>query len=290
MKSILLMGAVVLSTTLCAQKVPDKLTFQKGQKYEVTTVVENVNTMTMMGQNMDMKMNLTTTRVLDVGDVSKDVATIESKVKRMQFSFEGMGKNETFDSEKEEDMKGEGGKMAEKGLKNKYTMKVDATGKILEVKADDDNPNKSPEGQGSLVMGPLESMMAGFDLPKAGDRLELSFLPSGSGAKGFTWSDTTSADKDTKRKANYTIADVTDSDVVIDFSEDVASKSVQEQMGMEINIDRKDKSTGKITLDRKTGLLKQQVVSIKSESLAEMMGQSMPVNSMTTKTITVKAL
>ena len=76
MKSILLMGAVVLSTTLCAQKVPDKLTFQKGQKYEVTTVVENVNTMTMMGQNMDMKMNLTTTRVLDVGDVSKDVATI----------------------------------------------------------------------------------------------------------------------------------------------------------------------------------------------------------------------
>ena len=104
MKSILLMGAVVLSTTLCAQKVPDKLTFQKGQKYEVTTVVENVNTMTMMGQNMDMKMNLTTTRVLDVGDVSKDVATIESKVKRMQFSFEGMGKNETFDSEKEEDM------------------------------------------------------------------------------------------------------------------------------------------------------------------------------------------
>src|SRR5215203_1052389 len=184
MKSILLLGAVVMATTLYAQKAPGKLAFQKGQKYEVTTIVDNVNSMSMMGQNMDMKMSMTTTRVLDVGEVNKNVATIESKVKRMQFSFEGMGKSETFDSEKEEDMKGEGGKMAEKGLKNKYTMKVDGSGKILEVKADDDNPNKNADGSEAAMLGALDGMMSGFDLPKAGDRLELSFLPGGSIAKG----------------------------------------------------------------------------------------------------------
>lgn len=289
MKSFFLLGAVVLSSTLFAQKVPNKLAFQKGQKFEVITVVDNVNSMEMMGQSMDMKMNMTTTRTLDIGEVSKDIATIESKVKRMQFSFEGMGKTESFDSEKEEDMKGEGGKMAEKGLKNKYTMKVDGSGKILEVKADDDNPNKNDSVQQDDMMGgALQGVMEGFNLPKAGDRLELGILPSQAVSKGSTWTDTTSANKDEKRKASYTVADVTDSEVLIDFTEEVSAKTMKENMGMEINIDRKDKSSGKITLDRKTGFLKQQVVTIKSEATAEMMGQTMPVNSTTTKTITVK--
>jgi hypothetical protein len=291
MKSFFLLGAVVLSSTLFAQKVPNKLAFQKGQKFEVVTVVDNVNTMEMMGQSMDMKMNMTTTRTLDIGDVNKDVTTIESKVKRMQFSFEGMGKTESFDSEKEEDMKGDGGKMAEKGLKNKYTMKVDGSGKILEVKADDDNPNKNDSVQQADMMGgAMQGVMEGFNLPKAGDRLELSILPSQALSKGSTWTDTTSANKDEKRKANYTVADVTDSEVLIDYTEEVSAKTVQENMGMEINIDRKDKSSGKITLDRKTGILKQQVVTIKSEATAEMMGQTMPVNSTTTKTIKVKTM
>ena len=290
MKKIILLGAIVLSTAGYAQKVSNKLAFQKGQKFEITTIVDNVNSMEMMGQSMDMKMNMTTTRTLDIGDVANNVATIESKVKRMQFFFEGMGKTEKFDSEKEEDMKGEGGKMAEKALKNKYTMKVDGSGKILDVKADDDNPNKAPAAKNDDMMGGLEGIMDGFDLPKAGDRLQLSILPAQEINKGSTWADTTAASKDEKRKANYTVTNITDNEILIDFTEEVAAKMVKENMGMEINIDKKDNSTGKITLDRKTGFLKQQTVTTKSAATAEVMGQTMPVNSTVTKTVTVKAM
>jgi hypothetical protein len=290
MKKIILIGALAVSTACLGQKLSNKLALQKGQKYEITTVVDNVNTTEMMGQSMDMKMNMTTTRTLDVEDVQKDVATVESKVKRMQFNFEGMGQSQKFDSENEEDMKGEGGKMAEKGLKNKYSMKVDAQGKILEVTADDDNPNKAGNAESTGMGGPMDGMMEGFDLPKVGARLDLSILPAQEVSKGSTWTDTTSASKDEKRKASFTVADVTDSEVLIDFTEEVNAKTVRENMGMEVNIDRKDQSTGKITLDRKTGLLKKQVVTTKTEATAEVMGQKMPVNATTTKTVTVKAL
>ncbi|HEY1112945.1 MAG TPA: DUF6263 family protein [Chitinophagaceae bacterium] len=290
MKKIFLIGAIAVSTACMGQKVSNKLTFQKGAKYEITTIVDNNNTMEMMGQSMDMKMNMTTTRTLDIENVDKNVATIESKVKRMQFNFEGMGQAQKFDSENEADMKGEGGKMAEKALKNKYSMQVDATGKILAVTPDDDNPNKADAAPSGTMGGPMDGMMEGFDLPKTGTRLDLSILPAGEVSKGSTWTDTTSANKDEKRKANYTVTGITDSEVQIEYSEQVDANTVQQNMGMEVNIERKDQSTGKITLDRKTGLLKQQVVTTKTEATAEMMGQRMPMNATTTKTITVRAM
>ena len=290
MKQIFLIGALAVSTACLGQKVSSKLTFQPGQKYEITTIVDNVNTTEMMGQSMDMKMNMTTTRVLDVGKVDKNVATIESKVKRMQYNFEGMGQSQKFDSENEADMKGEGGKMAEKALKNKFSMKVDASGKILEVTPDDNNPNKADAAVSGSMGGPMDGMMEGFDLPKTGSRIDLSVLPAGDVSKGSSWTDTTSGNGDEKRKAAYTITGVTDNEVLIDYTEEVAATTTREQMGMEVNIQRKDQSSGKITLDRKTGLLKQQVVTTKTEATAEVMGQRMPVNATTTKTVTVKAM
>jgi hypothetical protein len=290
MKKIFLLGAIALSTACLGQKVSNKLALQKGQKYEITTIVDNVNTTEMMGQSMDMKMNMTTTRTLDVEGVDKNIATIESKVKRMQYNFEGMGQSQKFDSENEADMKGEGGKMAEKALKNKYSMKVDATGKILEVTPDDDNPNKAENAASGSMGGPMDGMMEGFDLPKTGTRLDVSFLPATEVSKGSTWTDTTAVNKDEKRKALFTVTGVTDNEVLIDYTEEVAATTTREQMGMEVNIERKDQSTGKITLDRKTGLLKQQTVTTKTEATAEVMGQRMPVNATTTKTVTVKAL
>lgn len=290
MKKIFLFGAIAISTVCMGQKVSNKLTFQKGQKYEITTVMDNNNTMEMMGQSMDMKMNMTTTRTLDIENVDKNVATIESKVKRMQFNFEGMGQTQKFDSENEADMKGEGGKMAEKALKNKYSMKVDATGRILEVTPDDDNPNKADAAVSGTMGGPMDGMMEGFDLPKTGSRIDLSILPATEVSKGSTWTDTTSANKDEKRKANYTVTGITDSEVQIEFTEVVNANTTQENMGMEVNIERKDQSSGKIILDRKTGLLKQQVVTTKTEATAEMMGQRMPMNATTTRTITVRAM
>lgn len=287
MKKIFLPALLIFSMAGQAQKVSNTLAFQKGQKLEVVTTVKSNSEM--MGQTMDL--NIVAIRLLDIEDVSNGNAVIESKMKRMQFHFDGMGKSESFDSEKESDRNSDMGKNFEKALKNKFTMTVDPTGKITAVKADDDNPNTVQDEAkgGDMVSGMMAGLMDGFSLPKAGDVTEFSILPGREVGKGERWTDTTSANPDEKRKASFTVAEVTASEVIIDYTEDIATRMTQENMGMEVTIDKKDKSTGRILLDRKTGLLKQRTVNTETSGTASVMGQEIPLDSKATKTIMVSS-
>ena len=288
MKHTLLLVAVACSLTASAQKVSNKLAFKKGQKLEMISQVNSVISMDMMGQSMDTKVNATITRLFDIANVANGATTIEHKMKRMQMNFDiPMQGSQSFDTEKESDMKGDGGKMAEKAMKNKYTMTVDATGKITAVKADDDNPNKG-ESTGSAadpMSGALSQIADGMDLPKAGDISDFKILPDTEVSKGQSWTDST---KDSK--TIYTLSDVTATDIIIDYTEDAKTERKQETQGMEISISSKDKTTGKIILDKSTGLLKEKTANTTSEGIMEMMGQTLPMNTKITKTITVKPI
>lgn len=285
MKHTLLLVAVACSLSASAQKVSNKLTFKKGQKLEMVSQVNSVISMDMMGQSIDTKIDATITRLFDVADVAKGAATIEHKMKRMQMNFDvPMQGTQTFDTENETDMKGEGGKMAEKAMKNKYTMTLDPTGKITAVKADDDNPNKNDSAvvQADPMAGALSQIAAGMDLPKSGDLSEFKILPDYEVSKGQSWADST---KDSKTV--YTLTDITNTDIIIDYTEDATTQRTQEAQGMEITMSSKDKTTGKIILDKNTGLLKERTTTTNSEGTMEMMGQSLPMNTKLTKKITV---
>jgi hypothetical protein len=287
MKKLVLPALIVFSLAANAQKVSNKLQFQKGQKLEVQTTVKS--TSEMMGQTMQV--DLTSTRVLDVQEVAGGNATIENKIKRLLVNFDGMGKTESFDSDKESDRNSEMGKSLSKGMKNTYHMTVDPTGKITAVKAGADNPNKATDSAGGqdMMSGMMDGIMEGFSLPAVGNASEFAILPAKEVGKGESWTDTTSTDKDVKRSATYTVSDINANEIVLDYTEDVATKTTKENMGMEINIDRKDKNTGKVTLDRKTGLLKQRTVTSQTTGTASVMGQEIPLDAKSTKTVTVTA-
>jgi len=287
MKQLFLVAAIVFAATGFAQKVNNKLTFQKGQKLEMTSKVNTLISMEMMGQAMESKIDATVTRLFDVEDVTNNSATLEHKVKRIQMNFEApMQGAQTFDSDNEKDMKGDGGKTMEKALKNKYTMTVDAGGKITAVKADDNNPNKTPtKADADMMSNALAQFAAGFDLPKTGDTSEFMILPAKELAKGESWTNALG-----NAKTVYTLADVTDADIIINYTEEASTSRTQEAMGQEIKMSSKDKTTGKITLDKKTGLLKEKIATTNSEGNMEMAGQTMPMNTKTTKTITVKRI
>ncbi len=287
MKQLFLVAAIAFATTGFAQKVNNKLTFQKGQKLEMTSKVNALISMEMMGQAMESKIDATVTRLFDVEDVTNNSATLEHKVKRIQMNFEApMQGAQTFDSDNEKDMKGDGGKTMEKALKNKYSMTVDAGGKITAVKADDNNPNKTPtKADADMMSNALAQFAAGFDLPKTGDTSEFMILPAKELAKGESWTNALG-----NAKTVYTLADVTDADIIIDYTEEASTSRTQEAMGQEIKMSSKDKTTGKITLDKKTGLLKEKTATTNSEGNMEMAGQTMPMNTKTTKTVTVKAI
>ena len=286
MKKVFLSTLVVVSLAAQAQKVSNKLQFQKGQKLEMQTTVKSSSQM--MGQAIDI--NVVSNRTLDVADVAKGNATIESKVKRLQVDFDGMGQKKSYDSDKEEDRNSDMGKEFEKGLKNTFTMTLDPYGKVMAVKAMDDNPNKASadtsEG-GDMMSGMMDGLMEGFDLPQTGDATEFAVLPAKEVSKGYTWTDTTSADKDTRRKATYTVSDINSHDILLDYTEQLDTKTSKENMGMQVDIDKHDKNTGKITLDRKTGLLKQKTVTTETTGSASVMGQEIPLDTKSTKTVVV---
>lgn len=285
MKQILVPAALLLSLTGVAQKVSNKLNFQKGQKLEMVAKVNTVISMEMMGQTMDTKMDATITRMFDVENVANGAATIEHKVKRIQMHFEApMAGSQSFDSENEKDLKSDAGKNMEKAIKNKYTMTVDAAGKITAVKADDDNPNNATAVKEDDMMANIMSQLSmGIELPKVGDTSEFLILPRAEMTKGETWTDSSN-----NSKTVYTLSEITDTDIVVTYTQEASTQRTQEAMGQEITMNSKDKTTGRITLDKKTGLLKERTADTISTGKMEMMGQSVPLSTKTTKTVTVK--
>lgn len=288
MKKFLFIASFALSLTAFSQKISNKLTFQKGQKLEMITETKKTSTMELMGQPMESKLTSTMTESFDVEAANADSATMEHKVKHLVFTLEGRGQTQNFDSEKESDRKGDIGKMLDKGLKNKYTTTINSSGNIMSVKTADDNVNANQNGQEEAMAGLLSSQLGlNLGLPKSGSASPFKILPANEVAPGDTWVDT--ADNNgIKRSTTYKVNKVTASDVVIDYAEEVTINSTQQIMGVDATINSTDKTTGQITLDKNTGLLKQKTANIESKGVMEGQGMTIPSTGKTTVTITVK--
>ncbi|MBA2330768.1 MAG: DUF6263 family protein [Bacteroidota bacterium] len=282
MKYILFLVSFAFIANLNAQKINGQINFPKGKKLEVVSEIKAIVTQEMMGQEMEMNVNTTIERSLDIENVSNGNATVEHKVKRIQMNFDSPMGAQTFDSENEKDMKGDAGKTLEKSLKNKYTMTIDNTGKIIAVKADDDNPNEKKDANDPMS-GAMAQYAEGLQVPNVNDFTDLKILPNREISKGETWTDSLN-----ESKFIYTLSDIRENDVVVDYTETAKISRKQEMMGMEISITSNDKTTGKIIVDRKSGLMKEKTSTTVSDGTTEVMGQSIPTTSKTTRTITVK--
>jgi Family of unknown function (DUF6263) len=286
MKQILFVLLVAISTGAAAQKVDAKLHFQKG-KLDVITVVDRTSTFEVMSQSMESIAKSTTHEILDVQNVSGNAIIIEHKLKRLIFSAEQMGQNQTFDSEKDEDRKGEMGKMIEKNLKDKYTMTVDNTGKIITVT--DDQISKGKNDKNLEGMADMIGSQLGINLtiPKAGAYSMFKILPNKTIALGDAWVDTNST-KGISRKTMYRVNTITNDEIILDVTEETTTAMVQQMMGQNANVNMTDKFKGRITIDKKTGLLKKRTGTSVSEGTVEAQGMTIPMTAKTSITTTVK--
>ena len=272
--TIMLLGAI----TAQSQKINNNLAFEKGKKLEMTiTVSSNV---TSMGNTT---IEAVIERSFDVEDLVNGNAVIEHKIKRIRFSMESMMGAESFDSENEDDRKGEIGKAMEKTLKNKYTMTLDATGKVIDIKKDDDNKTAAKDLNEEMIANILSQVGEGLQTPEVGESSDFKILPDRELTKGEAWTDST-----TDRKTTYTVEDITATDIIISFVEEKKVEKKQEMMGNVLTIVSVENSTGTITLDIKSGLLKEKSATTDSTGTIDVMGNTMPVISNTTKKWTVR--
>ena len=289
MKKIVCIAGLALSLNGLAQNAEGKIYFPKGQKLEVTTETKKTATMEMMGQAMESTVNSTLTEVFDIEEVSGSETTIGHKVKRLVFSAEGMGNMQRFDSEKEEDRKGQMGKMMEKSLKNKYTMTVDHYGMVKAVQIERDSADRGKNAE-QEQLAELASAQLGFKggAPKAGDPSFFKILPVKTIKEGDTWMDSSFVNGQ-KRTAVYSVSRITGTDIILDYTETVNINSKQQIMGQEAAIKGDEKIVGQITLDKNTGLLKQKTATVDSSGSLEAQGMSIPSTGKSTITVTVKA-
>lgn len=286
MKKIFLFLALAFSLNGMTQKNNSKVAFPKGQKLEMTAQTKAVITQEVMGQSMDMNVNSTIVRSFDIEEVNNGTAKIEHKIKKLQFAFDAMGQAQSFDSEKPEDMKSEIGKSLEKSIKNKYSMSVDETGTILSVKADEENPNVSEKSESDVMGNMMGQFAEGLQVPKTGEVISLKVTSSNQLNKGQSWSDSLTGEE--KGIVKYTVTDVTGSEILIDYvSEGITKKKQEVGGGVEMDVNLKNKTTGIIALDKKSGLLKRRTVESEGSGSMEVMGQSIPMKSKISGTITV---
>jgi hypothetical protein len=282
MKFVFLLTGLTLAFTGFSQKLSNQIQFEKGKKLEMVIQVNMVVTQAMG----DSKVNMNLTRIFDVNDVVNNTAVMEHKIKRVQFSMDNaMMGSQSFDSDKESDMKEDLGKAFEKGLKKKYTMTVDARGQVVSVKQEEENDKKKVSAEGDMMTGMMNQLSKGMDVPKKGDFTEFHILPDHEVAKGESWTDSLGG-----RTTVYTLTELTENEAIINFTEVEKIERVQEMMGREIQVKSTDKTTGRVILDRKTGLMKERSSSFESSGEMQMMGQTIPITRTGTKTITVHTL
>lgn len=286
MKTAFLFFSLLLSTTVFSQKASGKLRFEQGQVFDISIVIKTSIVQQAMGQAIDFNVDASGFHSYKVTNTTDDNSTLNHQVNHIAFAFDGMGQKIKFDSKNEKDMNGRLGKPVKELLEKKYDMIIDSNGKTLMVV-----PEKIQLSATDNSMAIISSMLRDvFDLvqpPKKGSSSFFKVLPNGETEKAKPWTESYTNDNG-KFDAAYSIADINDTTIVIDFVASSVTIAKAEMMGSETTTTMNNKSTGKIYLDRNTCIIKEKTFTTESTGNTEASFGTLPVTSKTTTTILVK--
>lgn len=273
-------------TASFGQYVSGKIKLEQGQTLDIAMVVKTSVIQQAGDQSIDFNVGATCNHSYKVTNTTEDNSTLHHQLQRIKFSFEGMGPKRSFDSNEEKDMKGPFGKPMKEMLDKPYDIVIDSNGKTLMAM-----PEKIQFSETDNQMAILSSMLKDvIDLvqpPQKGKNSFFKVLPDTATGKGFDW--TESYENETgKFNTAYEISDLTDSTIIIDFAASSVTITKAEMMGTETTTTMNNKSTGKIILDKMTGIIRGKIINTESNGSTESAFGNLPVTSKTTTTIMVR--
>ncbi|MEK7226082.1 MAG: DUF6263 family protein [Bacteroidota bacterium] len=276
----------VLTTSTCfSQKINGKLKFEQGQILHITTQLKTSISQQAGGQVIDFSLDASGEQAYKVTNATADNSTLHHQLQRIIFSFDGMGRKMDFDSKNEKDMNGMFGKPIMERLDKNYNIIIDSGGKVLMTL-----PEKIQLTETDSRMAIINSLLKDIiDLVHPPQKDKASFfkvLPDNEVGKGDAWTISSQTDNG-KIDAAYAIADINDTTVVIDFAANSVTVTKAEMMGSETTTTMNNKSTGKIILDRLTGLIREKTVNTESAGNTESSFGNLPVTSKTSLNIKV---
>ncbi len=278
---------VLFPGILFAQKIKPSIQLAQDQVIPVVLMLKTTIAQEAMGQAIDFNADGEANHQFSVMRKGNDSIWFRHTVNRISFHFDGMGQKRAFDSDVDKDTTSEFGKPVKELLGRTYDMLIDTTSKLLAIDAGDQSQVKLST-QMTILSNMLKDVFEVALPPQKGQRSFFSVLPDREIGVGDTWSD--SLEQSGGKSVNhYTLSAITDSTLIIDLTGNSTTVTKAEMMGNETTTRLNNKSTGKIILDRNTGILRQKNLTIESNGSTEALGGTVPVTSKTVITTLVRS-
>ncbi|MDP4264517.1 MAG: DUF6263 family protein [Bacteroidota bacterium] len=284
--SLLILVMLVVSIAGISQKISGKLVFQQGQIIGITMDVKSTFSQEAMGNAIDFSINGTAAHAYKVTNATEDNTTLHHDVKKITFLFDGMGTKRSFDSDNKKDMEGMFGPTIKEMMTKTFDMIINPAGKVLLVKPEKITLAK-PDDRLAIVTTMLKDVTAVIYPPKKNEASFFKVLPEKETSITDSWTES-GEDSVSRFNTTYTLAAMTDSTLIVNLKGTSVSNTSTEMMGARATTTMKNNYTGKIILDKATGILREKTIEITSAGSTEAMGGTVPVTSKTTITIRVK--
>lgn len=269
MKKIVLVFALVSTMPGFSQKALNKLTFTKGQHLEVVTNI-NISAESMMGPTTG---TITIADSYSVNNATTQTTTLQKVPKQVKMNFNFGSQEIKLDSDNPKDLSSPFSQPVKEIMSQKPEFTIDAAGKILSVKKNDTKTKAESDGAGMMGM-----MLPGMDfasaVPQPGASSFFQILPNREVGIGETWTDSLQAEG-TKNVTVYKVKDITDKEILLDFSGEGTTVTKKEAMGMSVNVNAANRSTGTVVLDKATGIIKQKTMTNTTETTMDLGGREM---------------
>ena len=285
-KYLVFLPFLLFSKNFFGQPASGRLQFKQGKILNIQMEIKSSVAQQAGGKAIDFTVDGIVLHSYKVTSATDDSTTLQHKANKIAFSFDGMGQKRSFDSDNKTDADGPLGETVKSILNKNFDMTIDPNGKVLTIRPEKMESVKADD-RSAIVFNMLKDITDVVYPPKKGDASFLKILPNKATNKGETWVES-GQNESGKFSTQYTLTDITDSTIVVDFKGTALTTSKATMMGMETNTTMNSTSTGKIILDKTTGLIKEKITTIESNGNTEAMGGAVPVTSKTTIIIQVK--
>lgn len=259
---------LLISNNIFSQKVSGYLQFEQGKTYTITITVADTITQQAGGRAIDFFAKGTAEHSYTAVQFPEGNIMLHHTMQRIISAFDGMNQSLSFDSDKDEG--------SFKGLlKAEFDVLIDKTGKIL--KADPEAIDSiKPDDSSPIANEMLQDVIDVAYPPAKNTNGFFKILPDHEVGINDTWADSVTTSNE-KSLTEYTVVAITDSTIVIEFETNSSTTDTSQVMGRESKTNLKTITTGKIILDKATGIIKEKTSRSKSSGSKEVMGATLPI-------------
>ncbi len=264
MHKLLIASFLLFSVSTVTAQRATKLNLQVGQKIVMKSADSSNITQKRGEESMDMKTNSSTVSEYEVIGKSATGYTLKTTLQKIKFNFDGYGQKMEFDSQ---DPKKQEGMMADQ-IKDKVG-KADT----IEIALDGKKVNEEGDGKGK-GKGQGRRMMRMMDQQSGNIENAFLFVPA-EAKEGNGWKKDDS--KETlKSQTIYFVEKINGSLAEISFKKKTkGTRTIKREQG-EMVMDIDNLSSGTLTVDLTTGLVKSYIEEENTNTKMNMMGQDMP--------------